>query len=498
MSAAHRPSLLDRSLRLFTDVRAGEGVTALLMAANVFLILAAYYAIKPVRDALVLAQEGPEIRAYLNTATVLVLALVVPAYGWLADRYPRRRLINVVTWIFAGCLVAFFFAGQAGIPVGMPFFVFASMLAVMIVAQFWSFANDIYRREEGERLFPLVAFGASLGGVVGVTMIAEVIEDAGVYVPMLIAAGILLAELQITNYVDRREQRSRESRQPDGHTTATVSATGSFRAPRNLEELEEAAQRERQEYDARTRDEEAEEYEGESSGRNAFSLVARTPYLLLICLLVLFLNWVNTNGEYILSRVVTDMAADAGPEAAQEQAIGSFYAIFYRNVNIAGLLIQLFLVSRIIKYIGIRWAVMILPVISLGVYSTIAFIPALGVIRWAKTAENSTDYSLNNTIRHALFLPTTREQKYKGKQVSDSWFHRAGDVMSSLTVLVGAALLGLSTTAFAMTNLVLATIFLLVAWRIGASYKSLVETGRPPQQRAAPITPVPAALVDAD
>lgn len=493
MSRAQRASFLDRALRPFADVRAGEGVTALLLAANVFLILAAYYTIKPLRDGLVIAEEGAETMVYLHAATVVALGFVVPAYGWLADKVPRKTLINVVTWIFAGALVVFYLLGVGGAPLGIPFFVFGSMFAVMIVAQFWSFANDIYQREEGERLFPIVAFGASLGGVIGVTVVGEVIEDAGVYLPMLIAAAILLAEVQITNYVDRRERTARESHLPDVHTTATVSATGSFRAPRNLEELEEAAERERKEYDARERGEEVEEDEQQASGKNAFSLVAATPYLLLICFLIFFLNWVNTNGQYILGRVVEEATAAAGSEAAQERAISAFYADFYRNQNILALLIQLFVVSRVIKYVGIRWAIMILPTLAMGVYATIAFFPVIAVVKWAKIAENATDYSLNNTVRHALFLPTTREQKYKGKQVSDSWFHRAGDVFASLTVFVGAGLLSISTAAFAITNLGLAVVFLGMAFWIGRSYKRLVEEGRPPRVRPKPVLPVPGA-----
>ena len=164
-------SALDRFLRLFTDVRAGEGLTAVLLASNVFVILGSYYMIRPMRDGIVTAEWGPEMPTYLQVANVAVLAVLVPVYGRMADRFPRRRLISLVTWVIGGMLVAFAVAGMAGLSIGIPFFVFGSIFNVMIVAQFWSFANDIYMRDEGERLFPIVAVGASVGGVVGATFV---------------------------------------------------------------------------------------------------------------------------------------------------------------------------------------------------------------------------------------------------------------------------------------------------------------------------------------
>jgi AAA family ATP:ADP antiporter len=105
----------------------------------------------------------------------------------------------------------------------------------------------------------------------------------------------------------------------------------------------------------------------------------------------------------------------------------------------------------------------------------------LTYVRWAKTAENSTDYSLNNTVRNMLFLPCTREQKYKGKQVIDSFFVRAGDVLSALLVFLGTSFLVWSASGFAKFNIVLVIIWMAVAFIIGREYKRLVATGESPR-----------------
>ena len=220
----------------------------------------------------------------------------------------------------------------------------------------------------------------------------------------------------------------------------------------------------------------------------AFKLVFRSRYLLLIALMMLLLNWVNTTGEYILSRVVTEaaheaVAAGTSGELDVKDTIGTFYAGFFGTVNLVSALIQLLLVSRIIKYLGVRIAIMILPLIALGGYALIVVFPLLTAVRTMKIAENATDYSLQNTIRGVLFLPTTREEKYKAKQAIDTFFVRMGDVLQAALVFVGTTWLAFETKHFAMFNGVLALVWLALALAIGREYARQVE-----RQKALPAT----------
>jgi AAA family ATP:ADP antiporter len=112
----------------------------------------------------------------------------------------------------------------------------------------------------------------------------------------------------------------------------------------------------------------------------------------------------------------------------------------------------------------------IMPAISLMSYSLLGLVPVLAIVRWAKVFENATDYSIQNTVRNVLFLPTTRDQKYKAKQAIDSFFVRAGDVLSAVLVFTGTTLLGFGTAGFARVNLVLAAGWLLLALAIGREY----------------------------
>lgn len=506
MARSDRPSVADRFLRLFSDVRAGESGTVLLLGLNVFLILTAYYFIKPVREALILESGGAEIKAYSSAGQALLLLAIVPIYGALAGRLPRKKLINIVTIFFAACMVAFYLIGQtagSSLTLALVFFLWIGIFNLMVIAQFWSFANDIYTTEEGERLFPIVQVGASAGAVVGSWLSGGVISAFGVLLPLLIAAVVLTASLVVTNWADARERRRKRVEMPSLLDTATMPAASSQLSLTDIRKAIEEYDRLQAEREARGEGAEVEEEGGRGpapggptpeltqtwqfagKGEGPFKLVLKCRYLLLIALLIMLLNWVNTTGEYILGSVVEDsaaaaVAADSAGDLTVGEFIGAFYSRFFAVVNGLGLFIQLFLVSRIIKYLGARTALLILPLIALGGYALLAFYPLLAIVRWAKTAENATDYSLQSTMRNVIFLPCTREQKYKAKQAIDSFFWRAGDLLSAGVVFVGTTYLALGASQFAMVNIALVLLWLALAVMIGREYVKLVGSGRPP------------------
>jgi AAA family ATP:ADP antiporter len=451
---------LDRFLRLFSDVRAGEGTTALILTANVFLLLCAYYIIKPVREALILSGGGAEVKSYASAGQAILLLGLVPLYGMLADHLPRRRLLNSVTAFFVVCLVGFWALARAGAPVGVPFFLWVGIFNLMVVAQFWSFANDLYSKEQGERLFPIVAFGASLGAVGGSALTSRLIPLLGVPELLLVAAALLVAGALLGQRADARERARNEATLPARFTTAELpAATGEYEILQTADGPKVTVS-----------------VAGGGGGRKGtFGLVFGDRYLLLIALLMLVLNWVNTTGEYILGRTVAAAAADAVARGAAgglgvPEFIGQFYSDFFLVVNLVGLLLQLFVVSRLIKYAGVPIAVLVLPVIAVTGYALLAFAPILAVVRWVKTAENATDYSLQNTVRNVLFLPTSRDQKYKAKQAIDSFFVRAGDVLSALLIYVGTSQLAFGPSQFARVNLALALVWIGLAFLVGRGY----------------------------
>ena len=143
------------------------------------------------------------------------------------------------------------------------------------------------------------------------------------------------------------------------------------------------------------------------------------------------------------------------------------------SVNILGFVLQTVAVSRIFKLIGVRGALFILPILALGSYGMITVLPIFAVVRIAKILENSTDYSIQQTTRHALFLPTSREAKYNAKQAIESFFWRAGDLLQAVVVFVGASL-AFTVSQFAAVNVVLVLVWLGIVVAIAREHRKLV------------------------
>src|SRR5262245_59055805 len=312
---------LDRALSLFTDVHAGEGASALLLAVNVFWLLAFYYILKTVRESLILSEGGAEVKSYASAGQALLLLAVIPAYGAIAARVNRVKLISLVSLFFASHLVIFYLLGAAGAKIGVAFFLWIGIFNLVIVAQFWAFANDVYNNERGKRLFPLVGLGASLGAWLGAVMASALFTAMGPYRLLLFSAVGLSLCVLLTRWVDRRER----TRSAAAHADAPIGRTGGFQR------------------------------------------VLADRYLFLRAVLVV-LNVVNTVGEFLLGKLVVEHAAQTVASGAanglsETAIIGKFYGDFFGWVNLIGFLFQLFLVSRIFKYVGVRGALFILPLI---------------------------------------------------------------------------------------------------------------------------------------
>lgn len=447
-----KPSWLERALRPFSKVHPGEGSVAILMFACVFLILTSYYVMKTAREGLILTGgtfglRGDELKTYATGVMALLLVGIVPAYGALANRVRRIRLINFCYALVIASLGVFYVLGHVGAPIGLAFFVWLGLVSVFLIAQFWSYANDIYSEEQGKRLFAIIAIGGSLGAVVG----PRLTRLADTYVLLMIAALILLACMALFNVIERV------------HDRRTNCETA--RAP--------------------------------IGGAGGFALVLRDRYLLLIAALLMIVNLVNTTGEYVLSSAVADHAAQVIPAdptrvaeitAQRRELIKAFYGDFFFWVNLVGFLIQAFAVSRVIEKIGVRAALFVMPLIAFGAYGLIGVVGGIALVRAGKVAENATDYSLQNTVRQALFLPTSRAVKYKAKAAIDTFFVRLGDTASALLVGFGIHQLGLVGRDLAVVNVGLVVVWIAIAAGVARRHRVL----SPPPAREEPLALRPA------
>ncbi len=433
------PGFAYKILRLFTVVHPGEALSVLLLTLNVFFLLTAYYILKPIRDALIVEEWGANIKLYLNAVAAVLLIFVVKIFSSIASRFPRQKLITWVTLFFISNIVIFYILHLSGIGpavFGIGFFIWVGIFNLVVIAQFWGFANDLYTEEEGKRLFPLIAFGAVFGGFAGGMITSWLVEPLGKYQLLLISGGLLGICILFTWIIHRREIKRIE---------AKVSEVG------QEEKLK------------------VEVHERPLEKVGAFQLLFKNRYLLYIGFFVLLMNFINTNGVFILDKVGEIAAA----KATEAEFMTKFYASFYNIQNLFAMFIQLFVVSRIFKWFGVRVAIFFLPVLALGGYFFISLGAFLILIKWVKALENGTDYSLMNTTRHSLYLITSREEKYKAQAVTKTFFHRSGDVLSGLLIFLGTTYLAFNVENFAMVNVALVLIWIILGILIFRKHKKL-------------------------
>lgn len=438
-------SWLDGLLRTFADVRGGEGLTAVFFGLSLFVGLFGYYVLKTVREPWLLATGGAELKSYATGVQAVLLMGILPIYAALARRVSRNRLVLGTSVAHLVAIEVFSILAWLRAPyVGLVFYVWLGIYVLTSVAQIWSFANDLYGTERGTRLFPLVAIGAPVGSALGALVASRMFSGAGAIPSLLqIAGAFVLVQLLLLWAITRRPEAAHA---PAAPIVASTSIT----------------------------------------------MVLSHPYLRVVALLFVVLNLVNTTGEYLLSRAVladADAAVQAalatGPladvDAFRADHIRATYGDFFFLVNVLSVALQALVASRLVAWGGLRATLLALPMIALGAYAAIGVGVGFLVLRGLKIAENATDYSIENTARAILWLPTTRDQKYVGKQTVDTFFVRLGDVFSALLVAAFAAIGTLPTSVLAGVNVIFAGVAVGLSWSIAARHRALSSQ---PSERA--------------
>ena len=418
--------LVARALGVFTRVEPEEVLSTVVLTLIVFVLMTAYYFLKTVREPLILLlPSGAEMKSYASAGQAVLLVFLIKGYAEVAKRVPRMRLTATLYFFYVANLVVFAILQRAGVKIGIAFYLWVGVFNTTAISQFWSFANDVYGPEQGKRLFAILGVGGSVGALAGAKLAGEGIAY-GVHSLMFAAAVLLVVCVLLFAWVDRMIQRLPE------------------RAAKPVEE---------------------------PITEGVIPLFRRSRYLILIAAMILLLNWVNSTGEYLLDRVLTEAVEQAKARGENTTVlIGSFKAGFFTMVNFIGVMIQLLLVSRIFKYLGLRNALLFLPAVAFCGYFAMLVAPVLALIRVAKIAENSIDYSVQTTARQALYLVADRAEKYIGKTTIDSFVMRSGDVLAASVVWLGVNKLAFSTKSFATLNLVLIVVWVLLVLAIGREH----------------------------
>ncbi|WP_286977590.1 ATP translocase [Pseudomonas sp.] len=445
-------SLFERTLNLFTRVRAGEGRTVAVFALYAGLIIISYYIFKTLREPLVIASASADAKAYSTALAALVLLLFMPVYSSLFRAVSREKLVMILALAFAAMGLAFAACYQVGMNIGYVYYVWVSIYGVVMVAQFWVFANGSFNVKSGKRLFPIILMGASVGGLVGAQIASWVLSYSGVFSGLLVASLVIASTAALPYFA--RNSVPEESRCIDCHL-----------------------------------------YQPKASGLlGGISVVFNSKLLLLIAGYALILNIINSSGEYIFAQALLDHVDSLGiVDLHQRQNyIGQVYAQFSFWVTAIALALQLFVVSRIFIHFGMPVAILVMPVLMTIGYFLGGFLPVFSFIYLLKVTDNSLDYSITNTVRQTLFLPVTHEEKFEGKTAIDTLFWRLGDLFQAGLIYASIHWLGWGIAQLMMFCAVLGVIWIMFSRLISTEYqRRIVEHPGEAPKLNAPFDEIP-------
>ena len=422
---------LTRLLQRVVEVRPGEVGVLFLSGAYFFLVLTSYYIIRPIRDEMAVA-GGVENLAWLFTGTLAGTLLVHPLFSWTVTRYPRRLFIAIAYRFFILNLLLFFLLlrvvpEDAFVWVGRLFVIWTSVFNLFVVSVFWGFMADIFRSEQGNRLFGFIGLGGTLGAILGSSVTAFLGGIIGPVNLLLVSAFFLELALRCVRALGGRAARQRAG---------------------------------------------AEEDEDNAIGGGVMAGITgalRSPYLLAIILFIFLFTFSSTAMYFQQADIVSRHFADPGARTA-------FFARIDLLVNLLTLLTQAFLTGRIIKWFGLGVALAVLPLVTALGFGILGAVPTLGVLTVVQTLRRGWSYGLMKPALEALYTVLPREDKYKAKNFIDTFVYRAGDQAGAWSYS-GLMAMGLGLTALAFVNVPVAGIWMTIGLGLGWAQRRRADGG---------------------
>jgi len=444
--------------RLVADFRPGEGLLAFLMSSYFFLVITSFWILKPLKKTLLiglysdqpfrlLGHElgGPEAEQVAKVLNLLVAALAMTVFSALAGRHRRQHLSYVFTTFFLLAYGYFAIALQPPAPAPADvwsFYLLGDLFSTLMVATFFAFLNDSVSPDAAKRLFGIIGFGGVAGGVFGSSIVASFISSALISQWLLVTGAIAVLILLIAWAAGRRVDARNDAREGSIATNAdpaSSSSPGSSVSPS------------------------ASPDEPPMTGSPALAgarLVAQSPYLLAIVSVVAIYEIVSTIVDYQFTRGIVHFVTD---EAAQRQ----HFALVFAITNWTSMIVQLLLTSFVMRRFGLVVALMILPISIFSASAAFLVFPTLWIASLLNTADNGFSYSINQSAKEALYVPTTSQEKYQAKAFIDMFVQRFAKTLAVGVSLTTAALF---TSLEAARILTLVLVPLLVAWAFAARY----------------------------
>ena len=415
-----------RTLRLAVDVKPGEVAALLWSFAYFFALLCGYFVLRPIRDEMGVA-SGPGMLPYLFTGTFFAMLCVVPFFGWVVKTYRRSQFIPYIYWFFIANLAIFWVLFQLDVEkvyVARAFFIWTSVYNLFVVSVFWSFMTDIFKTDQGKRLFGFIAAGGTTGTVLGPSITFALAVEMGPANLMLVTAVLLAFASLCVRQLTR---------------LAAAQAT------------------------------DAQLGEPEAIGGGILAGVTealKSPYLLGLCTFMLLYTTTSTVLYFQQADIVRNAFADAGERTR-------VFAGMDLAVSTLTLLGQLLATGRLVKRFGVTPAIMALAAITAAGFAALALAPTMVVLIAFQIVRRSADYAIQAPSLNVLYTVVSREQRYKTKNFIDTAVFRGGDMASGWAYQGLAGGMGLDIATIFWLCVPLAGVWMAVAWWLGRTQDTL-------------------------
>jgi AAA family ATP:ADP antiporter len=428
---------LSRIVRATTKVEAKELRSVVLSFLFVFTLMAAYFIIRPVRDAMASDWTRAET-SFLWTLTFFFSVIAVSLYGFVISRIDFNKVVPGVYVFFAATFGAFYL-GSGLVPdptlVDKTFYVWLSVFSLFHVSVFWSFMSGLYSKEQAPRLFAVIASGASIGAIVGPAIPTFFADDIGVMNLMLISAAMLLIPVPIIG---------------------------------RLQTLKKS--------DLGNADLEADLSQAKRLGKNPFSgfkLFVTNPYLMAIGIFILMYVTMST---FVYMELREFLSPYERAERTQIQASIDL------AVNSLAIFTALFATSRLTTKFGMATTLAIIPIMMVGGWMVVAVVPLLAVVIGLQIARRAGNYAVTKPGREMLFTLVDDETRYKAKPVIDIVVYRGGDMVTAWFHTALREVFALSLTGVALVAAVIAGIWAMAGIYLGRTYNRSAESAEDPQE----------------
>jgi len=405
---------------------------ALLAFLYFFALLAAYYVLRPIRDEMAV-QAGQAALSTMFTAVFVAMLVLVPVFGALTARFPRRRLLPWLYAFFVANLLLFhaaFEPGGANAPwVARAFFVWVSVFNLFAVSVFWSFMADLFDTAQAKRLYGFIAAGGTAGALAGPSLTALFVTLVGTKGMLLVSAGFLalaiVAIARLARWASRNVARDRgDAERPIG-----------------------------------------------GSAWGGIVDIARSPYLIGICLFLFGYSLLST---FLYFQQTELLPAAIGDSAERTRLL----ALTDLAVNVLTLAVQVLAFGAMIRRLGTGFMLCAMPVVAIAGFVALALSPTLATLVAFGITRRAGEYAVSKPARETLFNALSPEEKYKAKNVIDTLVHRTGDTASSW-IFTGLKSLGLSMTAMSWLAVPIAGAWLAVAAWLGRAQRARDPGARP-------------------